>query len=49
MRCIECGKFPFCEFIENPQEKACERSIKKPIGKGDVVYEQKKSVRNSKR
>ena len=47
MRYIECGKYPFCEFIENPQEKACEKSIKKPVG--GMINEQRRSIKNSKR
>ena len=47
MRCIECGKYPFCRFIENPQEKVCEKSIKKPIG--GIENEQRRSTNDSKR
>ena len=31
MRCIECGTFPFCKYIENPQEKACEKFEKRNL------------------
>ena len=32
MRCIDCGKFPFCEDIKNPQDIECEKSVKRPLG-----------------
>ena len=48
-RCIECGKFPFCKFIENPQKEACDKSIKKTLGTGGVVHEQRRSTKDSKR
>ena len=31
MRCIECGKYPFCLKIEDSQKDACEHSIKRPL------------------
>lgn len=32
MKCINCGKYPFCNKIENSQQKACEGFIKRPLG-----------------
>ncbi len=29
MKCINCGKYPFCNKIENSQQKACEKFIKR--------------------
>ena len=31
MRCIECGKYPLCEFINNPQKEDCEKSQKRKL------------------
>lgn len=31
MKCIDCGKYPFCNKIENSQQKACEGFIKRPL------------------
>lgn len=31
MKCINCGKYPFCNKIENSQQKACENFIKRPL------------------
>ena len=31
MRCVECGKYPFCEKIDNPQKTDCANMIKKPL------------------
>ena len=33
MKCIKCGKYPFCNKIENSQQKACEEFIKRQLGK----------------
>lgn len=32
MKCIKCGKYPFCNKIENSQQPACEGFIKRPLG-----------------
>lgn len=32
MKCINCGKYPFCNKIENSQQEACENFIKRPLG-----------------
>jgi len=32
MKCIKCGKYPFCNKIENSQQDACEEFIKRPLG-----------------
>lgn len=32
MKCINCGKYPFCNKIENSQQNACEDFIKRPLG-----------------
>ena len=32
MKCINCGKYPFCKKIEKPQQEACENFIKRPLG-----------------
>jgi len=32
MKCINCGKYPFCNKIENSQQTACENFIKRPLG-----------------
>ena len=29
-RCIECGKYPFCKKIKDPQSRECKNLIKKP-------------------
>ena len=29
MKCIKCGRYPFCEKIENPQQEACNEFIKR--------------------
>ena len=29
MKCINCGKYPFCNKIENSQQEACESFIKR--------------------
>jgi len=31
MKCINCGKFPFCNKIQDSQQEACENSIKRPL------------------
>ncbi|HJJ11258.1 MAG TPA: hypothetical protein OIM49_05905 [Clostridiaceae bacterium] len=31
MKCINCGKYPFCNKIEKPQQEACENFIKRKI------------------
>lgn len=31
MKCINCGKYPFCNKIENSQQEACEKFIKRPL------------------
>lgn len=31
MKCINCGKFPFCNRIENSQQAACENFIKRKV------------------
>lgn len=31
MKCINCGKYPFCNKIENSQQKACEGFIKRTL------------------
>lgn len=32
MKCINCGKYPFCNKIENSQQEACEKFIKRTLG-----------------
>lgn len=32
MKCINCGKYPFCNKIENSQQEACGKFIKRPLG-----------------
>lgn len=32
MKCINCGKYPFCNKIENSQQEACKEFIKRPLG-----------------
>lgn len=32
MKCINCGKYPFCNKIENSQQEACKNFIKRPLG-----------------
>ena len=29
MKCIKCGKYPFCNKIENSQQEACKNFIKR--------------------
>ena len=31
MRCIECGKYPFCKKIDNFQKTDCANMIKRPL------------------
>ena len=31
MKCINCGRFPFCNKIENSQQEACENFVKRKI------------------
>ena len=31
MKCINCGKYPFCNKIEDSQQKACESFIKRSL------------------
>ncbi len=31
MKCINCGKYPFCNKIENSQQEACKCFIKRKI------------------
>ena len=31
MKCINCGKYPFCNKIENSQQEACNKFIKRKI------------------
>lgn len=31
MKCINCGKFPFCNKIQDSQQEACEEFIKRKI------------------
>lgn len=31
MKCINCGKYPFCNKIENSQQEACESFIKRKL------------------
>ena len=32
MKCIKCGKYPFCNKIENSQQEACRDFIKRSLG-----------------
>ena len=32
MKCIKCGKYPFCNKIKNSQQEACRDSIKRTLG-----------------
>ena len=31
MKCIKCGKYPFCSKIENSQQEACKDFIKRTL------------------
>ena len=31
MKCIKCGKYPFCNKIKDSQQEACEEFIKKSL------------------
>ena len=31
MKCINCGKYPFCNKIKDSQQEACEEVIKRPL------------------
>lgn len=31
MKCINCGKYPFCNKIENSQHEACESFIRRKL------------------
>ena len=31
MKCINCGKLPFCNKIQDSQQEACEQFIKRKI------------------
>lgn len=47
MKCINCGKYPFCNKIEDSQQKACGSFVKRPleieaIRKEKITNERKK-------
>ena len=31
MKCIQCGRYPFCNKIQNSQQEACEKFIKRKL------------------
>lgn len=31
MKCINCGKYPFCNKIKDSQQEACEEAIKRSV------------------
>lgn len=31
MKCIKCGKYPFCSKIENSQQESCKDFIKRTL------------------
>lgn len=31
MKCIKCGRYPFCNKIQNSQQEACEEFIKRKL------------------
>ena len=31
MKCIQCGRYPFCNKIQNSQQEACEEFIKRKL------------------
>ena len=31
MKCIDCGKYPFCNRIDNSQQEQCENFIKRKL------------------
>lgn len=37
MKCKNCGKYPFCKNIKNPNDEACEEGIKRQIDE-DTEY-----------
>lgn len=43
-KCIKCGRFPFCNKIEDSQQEACEEFIKRSLNievmKGHTENEQ---------
>ena len=47
MKCIQCGKYPFCNKIENSQQDACKEFIKRKIiikDKVERITEEKKCI-----
>lgn len=32
MKCIKCGRYPFCNKIQDSQQEACEKFIKRLLG-----------------
>lgn len=46
MKCINCRKYPFCNKIENSQQKACENFIKRPL---DTMVTRKEDLENEQR
>lgn len=53
MKCINCGKYPFCNKIENSQQNACESFIKRPLGimviRKDEIKSESRERRNIKK
>lgn len=46
MKCINCGKYPFCNKIENAQQESCEKFIKRKLiitTDSPVINEKKRS------
>lgn len=44
MKCINCGKYPFCNKIKNSQQEACkDEFIKRQLGIAVTRKEEKKN------
>lgn len=47
-KCIKCGRFPFCNKIEDSQQEACEEFIKRSLNievmKGHTENEQNNNL-----
>lgn len=43
MKCIECGKYPFCNKIENSQQDICKNFIKRIITTDSPLVKEEKN------
>ena len=46
MKCIECGKYPFCNNIEEAEQDACDEFIKRTLKSMENITIQKNNNHN---